>query len=44
MLGKLLGIIAVLLCAALFGIALLQGRDVVEMLLTAISLGCRRSA
>ena len=37
-LGKLLGIIAVLLCAALFGIALLQGRDVVEMLLTAISL------
>ena len=37
-LGKLLGIIAVLLCAALFGIALLQERDVVEMLLTAISL------
>lgn len=37
-LGKLLGVIAVLLCAALFVIALVQGRDVVEMLLTAISL------
>ena len=37
-LGKLLGIIAILLCVALFGIALLQGRNVVEMLLTAISL------
>ena len=37
-LGKLLGGIAVLLCAALFVIALVQGRDVVEMLLTAISL------
>jgi len=37
-LGKLLGIIAVLLCAALFVIALVQGRDIVEMLLTAISL------
>ena len=37
-LGKLLGVIAVLLCAALFVIALLQGRDIVEMLLTAISL------
>ena len=37
-LGKLLGIIAVVLCAALFVIALIQGRDIVEMLLTAISL------
>jgi P-type Ca2+ transporter type 2C len=37
-LGKLLGIIAVILCVALFGVALLQGRDIMEMLLTAISL------
>ncbi|MDR2089171.1 MAG: cation-translocating P-type ATPase [Clostridiales Family XIII bacterium] len=37
-LGKLLGILAVLLCAALFLVALLQGRDLMEMLLTAISL------
>ena len=37
-LGKLLGILAVVLCAALFGVALIQGRDIMEMLLTAISL------
>lgn len=37
-LGKLLGVIAVILCAALFGIAVLQKRDIAEMLLTAISL------
>ncbi len=37
-LGKVLGILAVLLCVALFGVALLQGRDIMEMLLTAISL------
>lgn len=37
-LGKLLGILAVVLCVALFGVALFQGRDVMEMLLTAISL------
>lgn len=37
-LGKLLGILAVVICAAMFGIALIQKRDVVEMLLTAISL------
>lgn len=37
-LGKVLGILAVILCVALFGVALLQGRDVMEMLLTAISL------
>ncbi len=37
-LGKLLGIIAVVLCLALFGVAILQGRDIAEMLLTAISL------
>jgi Ca2+-transporting ATPase len=37
-LGKLLGIVAVVLCVALFVIALIQGRDLMEMLLTAISL------
>lgn len=37
-LGKVLGILAVVLCLLLFGIALLQGRDLMEMLLTAISL------
>jgi Ca2+-transporting ATPase len=37
-LGKLLGILAVALCGALFLVALLQGRDIMEMLLTAISL------
>ncbi len=37
-LGKLLGILAVVLCVALFGVALIQGRDIMEMLLTAISL------
>jgi len=37
-LGRLLGIIAVVLCVALFVIALIQDRDIVEMLLTAISL------
>ena len=37
-LGKVLSILSLLLCAALFGIALLQHRNVFEMLLTAISL------
>lgn len=37
-LGKVLSILSLLLCAALFGIALLQRRNVFEMLLTAISL------
>ncbi|MGI6727396.1 MAG: cation-translocating P-type ATPase [Anaerovoracaceae bacterium] len=37
-LGKVLGILAIFLCVALFAVALLQGRDVMEMLLTAISL------
>lgn len=37
-LGKILGILAVVLCVILFGVALFQGRDVIEMLLTAISL------
>ena len=37
-LGKLLSIVAVVLCIALFGIALLQKRPMLEMLITAISL------
>lgn len=37
-LGKVLSILSVLLCALLFLIALMQNRDVMEMLITAISL------
>ena len=37
-LGKLLSAVSVALCALLFGIAVLQKRDVMEMLITAISL------
>ncbi len=37
-LSKLLGILALTICAAMFVIALLQGRDLAEMLITAISL------
>ncbi|MCM1119162.1 MAG: cation-translocating P-type ATPase [bacterium] len=37
-LGKVLSVLSLLLCAALFGIALLQRRNLFEMLLTAISL------
>ncbi len=37
-LGKLLSILAIVLCVTLFVIAVLQKRDVFEMLLTAISL------
>ncbi len=37
-LGKLLSILAIILCVLLFGIAVLQKRDAFEMLLTAISL------
>lgn len=37
-LGRLLGILAVVICAAMFGIAVIQKRDIAEMLLTAISL------
>lgn len=37
-LGKLLSILSLVLCALLFLIALLQKRDILEMLLTAISL------
>lgn len=37
-LGKMLSIVSVLLCAALFGIAVIQHRNIMEMLITAISL------
>lgn len=37
-LGKILSIVSILLCAALFGIAVLQNRNIMEMLITAISL------
>jgi Ca2+-transporting ATPase len=37
-LGKILGIGTIIICLLLFGIAYLQGRDMVEMLMTAISL------
>ncbi|MDR0886116.1 MAG: cation-translocating P-type ATPase [Clostridiales Family XIII bacterium] len=37
-LGKLLGILALAVCAGLFIVALVQGRNMLEMLLTAISL------
>lgn len=37
-LSKLLGGVAILICVALFIIALIQDRDIVEMLITAISL------
>lgn len=37
-LGKMLSIVSVLLCVLLFGIAVLQERNILEMLITAISL------
>lgn len=37
-LGKLLSIVSVILCVILFGIAVLQHRNIMEMLITAISL------
>lgn len=37
-LGKMLSIVSVLLCVALFGIAVFQHRNILEMLITAISL------
>lgn len=37
-LGKVLSLLSLLLCAALFAIAVLQHRDIPEMLITAISL------
>lgn len=37
-LGSILGAVSVLLCALLFAVAMMQKRDIVQMLLTAISL------
>nr|WP_312577871.1 cation-translocating P-type ATPase [Sedimentibacter sp.] len=37
-LGKVLGILAIVICVAMFVIAVVQKRDIVDMLLTAISL------
>lgn len=37
-LGKLLGIVAIIIVIAMFGIAVIQGRDMIEMLITAIAL------
>ncbi len=37
-LGKILSIVSVLLCVVLFGIAVFQKRNILEMLITAISL------
>ncbi len=37
-LGKILSVVSILLCVALFVIAVLQKRDIMEMLITAISL------
>ena len=37
-LGKTLGIVALIICFAIFGIGLLYGKDVIEMFLTAVSL------
>lgn len=36
--GKLLGIIALAICAVMFGLAVIQKRDIFEMFLTAVSL------
>lgn len=37
-LGKLLGIVAIVIVVAMFGMALIQGRDIIEMFITAIAL------
>ncbi|SHJ91115.1 Ca2+-transporting ATPase [Geosporobacter subterraneus DSM 17957] len=37
-LGKLLGIASVIICILMFGVGILQGRDIIEMLLISISL------
>ncbi len=37
-LGKTLGIVALIICIAIFGIGLLYGKDVIEMFMTAVSL------
>lgn len=37
-LGKVLGIIALAICAVIFGLGVVQGRDIFDMFLTAVSL------
>ncbi len=37
-LGKVLGIVAIVIVVAMFGIAVLQGRDIIDMFITAIAL------
>lgn len=37
-LSKTLGIVAVVICAIMFGVGLLQGRDILDLLMTAVSL------
>lgn len=37
-LGKVLGIVAVVIVVAMFGIAVIQGRDIIDMFITAIAL------
>lgn len=37
-LSKILGILAVIICAIMFGIGLLQGREILDLLMTAVSL------
>lgn len=37
-LGKILGIIAIVVCIVIFGLGALQGKDLIEMFITAISL------
>src|SRR5699024_1011788 len=37
-LGKFLGIITIFICAIVFGLGLLQGRDILEMFMVSISL------
>ena len=37
-LSKFLGIVAVIICVIMFGIGVLQGRDILDMLMTAVSL------
>ena len=37
-LGKILGIIAIVICIVIFGLGALQGKDLIEMFVTAVSL------
>ncbi len=37
-LGKVLGILAIVICIAMFGVAVIQKRDIIDMFITAISL------